>query len=102
MYRGGVPAFPPRGNWATRAARNELYGNALNEALFMHPGQYLTRSLVFFDNRVVDGVVNGSAAVVGAVSGALRTVQTGFARSYALTMFGGAILLVAFLVLVRL
>ena len=102
MYRGGVPAFPPRGNWATRAARNELYGNALNEALFMHPGQYLTRSLVFFDNRVVDGVVNGSAAVVGAISGALRTVQTGFARSYALTMFGGAILLVAFLVLVRL
>ena len=42
------------------------------------------------------------ASVVGAVSGALRTVQTGFARSYALTMFGGAILLVAFLVLVRL
>jgi NADH-quinone oxidoreductase subunit L len=68
----------------------------------MLPGQVLTRSLVFFDNRVVDGFVNGMAAVVGGVSGALRTVQTGFARSYALTMLGGAVLLVALLVLVRL
>jgi NADH-quinone oxidoreductase subunit L len=101
VYRREVPVVPPRGSVLTRAAREELYGNQINETLTMRPGQYLTRSLVFFDHRVVDGVVNGSAAVVGAVSGALRSVQNGFARSYALTMLGGAIGLIALLVLVR-
>ena len=68
----------------------------------MRPGQYLTRSLVWFDNRVVDGVVNGTAATIGGLSGRLRRLQTGFARSYALSMLGGAALVVAALVLVRL
>ena len=31
----------------------------------MRPGQYLTRSLVFVDNRGVDGAVGGLAALVG-------------------------------------
>ena len=37
----------------------------------MRPGQYLTRSLVFFDNRGVDGAVNGLAALIGGTSGRL-------------------------------
>ncbi len=102
LYRREVPVTPPAGSLLTRAAREELYGNEINETLTMLPGQVLTRSSVFFDNRVVDGFVNGMAAVVWGVSGALRTVQNGFARSYALTMLGGAVLLVALLVLVRL
>lgn len=100
-YRREIPVVPPRGTVLTRAAREELYGNQINEGLFMRPGLHLSRSSVFFDNRVVDGFVNGTATAVAAVSGALRTVQTGFARSYALTMLGGAVLLLALLVLVR-
>ena len=46
-------------NPLTTAARRDLYGDAFNEAVFMRPGQYLTRFLVCFDNRVVDGAVNG-------------------------------------------
>ena len=56
----------------------------------MRPGHYLTRALVFFDNRGIDGVVNGLAAGVGGGSGRLRRAQTGFVRSYALSMLGGA------------
>jgi len=67
----------------------------------MRPGQYLTRFLVFFDNRVVDGFVNGSAAFVGGLSGRARRLQTGFARSYAMFMFVGAAVVVAAVVLVR-
>jgi NADH-quinone oxidoreductase subunit L len=67
----------------------------------MRPGQYLTRFLVFFDNRVVDGAVSGFAAMVGGISGRTRRVQTGFARSYALSMFAGAAILVVAVVLVR-
>ncbi|HWG16012.1 MAG TPA: NADH-quinone oxidoreductase subunit L, partial [Streptosporangiaceae bacterium] len=68
----------------------------------MRPGQWLTRLSVFFDNRGVDGLVNTAAAVVGGSSGRLRRVQTGFVRSYALSMFFGAALLVAALLAVRL
>jgi NADH-quinone oxidoreductase subunit L len=103
MYdRNPVPEVAPRGSWLTRAARAELYGNEVNEALLMRPGQYLTRWLVWFDNRVVDGAVNGSAAVIGGLSGRVRRLQTGFTRSYALSMLGGAAVVAAVLVLVRL
>jgi NADH-quinone oxidoreductase subunit L len=60
----------------------------------MRPGQWLTRLAVFFDNRGVDGMVNGLAALVGGSSGRLRRVQTGFVRSYALSIFVGATVLV--------
>lgn len=85
----------------TTAARRDLYGDAFNETIFMRPGQYLTRSLVFFDNRVVDGAVNGSAAIVGGSSGRLRRWQTGYVRSYALSIVVGTALVVAALLLVR-
>src|SRR3954467_1824574 len=83
------------------AARRDLYGDAVNEAVFMRPGQYLTRFLVFFDNRGVDGFVRGTAAFVGGTSGRLRRFQTGFVRTYALSMFGGAVLIVAALLFLR-
>jgi NADH-quinone oxidoreductase subunit L len=85
----------------TTAARRDLYGDAVNEAVFMRPGQYLTRLLVFFDNRGVDGVVNGLAAAIGGTSGRLRRLQTGFVRSYALSMFAGAAVIVAALLIAR-
>jgi NADH-quinone oxidoreductase subunit L len=86
----------------TVAARKDLYGDAINEGGVMVPGQYLTRSLVYFDNRGVDGAVNGMAALFGGSSGRVRRLQTGFVRSYALSMFGGAAIVVVALLLVRL
>jgi len=85
----------------TWAARRSLYGDALNESVFMRPGAYLTRALVFFDGKGVDGAVNGLAALVGGSSARARRTQTGFARSYALSMLAGAVAVTAALVLVR-
>ncbi len=103
MYlRNPVPLEAPTGSVMTRAARQDFYQDAINESLFMRPGQYLTRFLVFFDNRVIDGFVNGSAALIGGGSARLRRWQTGFVRSYALFMLAGAVLVVGALVLVRL
>ena len=102
MYgRQPVPVTAPVGSGLTVAARNSLYGDTVNESLFMRPGQYLTRSLVFFDNRVIDGFVNGFAAVVGGASSRGRRSQNGFARSYALSMFVGAAIVTLAVVLVR-
>jgi NADH-quinone oxidoreductase subunit L len=84
-----------------RAARRDLYANAINETLIARPGTWLTRALVFVDNRGIDGVVNGTAALLGGSSGRLRRLQTGFVRSYALSMLGGTVLVVAALLAVR-
>jgi len=97
-----VPRVAPVGGVLTRAARRDLYQDSVNEALFMRPGQYLTRILVFLENRGLDGIVNGLAAAIGGSAGRLRRLQAGFVRSYALTMFGGAALVVVALLLVRL
>jgi NADH-quinone oxidoreductase subunit L len=101
MYvRRPVPVEAPVGSLATRAARQDFYQDAFNETVAMRPGQYLTRTLVFVDNRVVDGLVNGTAAAFGGGSARLRRWQTGFVRSYALSMLAGAVLVVGLLVLV--
>ena len=103
MY-GRVPVSQtaPAGSWPVVAARKDLYGDAFNESVLMRPGQWLTRLSVYFDNRGVDGLVNSLAALVGGTSGRWRKLQTGFVRSYALSMFFGAALLVALLLAVRL
>jgi NADH-quinone oxidoreductase subunit L len=101
--REDVPRLAPaRVSPVTKAARADLYGDAFNEAAFMRPGQYLTRSLVYVDNRGVDGGVNGLAALVGGTSGRVRRWQTGFVRSYALSMLAGSALVVLALLAVRL
>jgi NADH-quinone oxidoreductase subunit L len=102
MYgRRPVPAVAPAAGFPVVAARKDLYGDAFNESVLMRPGQWLTRLSVYFDNRGVDGLVNTLAATVGGSSGRMRRLQTGFVRSYALSMFVGAVLLVGALLLVR-
>jgi NADH-quinone oxidoreductase subunit L len=103
LYRRDIPReVPVRVSPATTFARKDLYGDALNEAVFMRPGQYLTRTMVFGDNRGVDGLVNGMAALFGGLSGRMRRFQTGFVRSYALSMVFGAAFVVVALLAVRL
>ncbi|SEL36227.1 NADH-quinone oxidoreductase subunit L [Blastococcus sp. DSM 46786] len=90
--RREVPVTAPvRVSPVTRAARHALYADAVNESLFMRPGQWLTRALVWVDNRGVDGAVNGLAAGLGGSSSRLGRAQTGFVRTYALGMLGGAV-----------
>ncbi|CAB4765605.1 MAG: NADH-quinone oxidoreductase subunit L [Actinobacteria bacterium] len=82
----------------TRFARRDLLQDAFNEAVFMRPGQYLTRALSFFDRKVVDGAVNGTGALFGGLSVRVRRVQTGYVRTYALLiLFGAALVLAAML-----
>ncbi|MEU4391560.1 NADH-quinone oxidoreductase subunit L [Kribbella sp. NPDC023855] len=103
LYRRDIPREAPvRVSPATTFARRDLYGDALNEAVLMRPGQYLTRTLVWLDNRGVDGLVNGLAALFGGLSGRMRRYQTGFVRSYALSMVFGAAFVVVALLAVRL
>jgi NADH-quinone oxidoreductase subunit L len=97
-----VPRTAPIGGIVVTAVRHDMYQDAINETLFMRPGQWTTRFLVWAENRGLDGIVNGLAAVLGGSAGRIRRVQAGFVRSYALTMFGGAAVLIIAVLLVRL
>jgi NADH-quinone oxidoreductase subunit L len=93
---------PASQSFFTVAGRKDLYGDAFNEAVFMRPGQQLTKGLVRLENHGIDGAVNGTAASISSMSSRLRRVQNGFVRSYALTMTVGAAILGVVILLGRL
>ncbi|MFK4067572.1 NADH-quinone oxidoreductase subunit L [Streptomyces sp. NPDC029674] len=99
--RRPVPVTAPRGSVLTRAARRDLLQDDFNHVVLVRGGEHLTRSLVYVDHTLVDGVVNGTAASMGGLSGRLRKLQNGYARSYAVSMFGGAAVLIAATLLMR-
>ncbi|MFE2476511.1 NADH-quinone oxidoreductase subunit L [Streptomyces sp. NPDC059389] len=102
MYgRRPVPVVAPRGSLLTRAARRDLLQDDFNHVVLVRGGEHLTRSLVYVDHSLVDGAVNGTAAAVGGASGRLRKLQNGYARSYAVSMFGGTAILIAATLLMR-
>ena len=95
-----VPVEPQTGSLLTRAARVDLYQDAVNENLLMRPGQYLTRSLVYADKKTVDGGLMGAAGAVGIVGEAVKKIQNGFVRSYAAMMLAGFGVLVVVVLIV--
>ena len=103
IYGKSVPIEPPQKvSVLTIAARNNLYDDATNDIVAVRPTWYTARFLVWFDNRVVDGAVNASAAFIGGASGRLRRLQNGFTRSYALVMVIGVLIVFGVLALVGL
>ncbi|GFO67395.1 NADH-quinone oxidoreductase subunit L [Geomonas limicola] len=79
-----------------RAVYNKWYMDEIYDFAFVNPckalGNFLWKG---FDVVVVDGCVNGVAAVVKGFSGVLRYVQTGFVHNYAFSMTLGVVVIVA-------
>ncbi len=89
-YTGATLPVEEGGYW-TAALRaygiDDLYGR-----LVVAPGKALaTWSARVFDLAIIDGVVNGTARVTGAVGSSLRRLQTGWVRGYALGIAGGVL-----------
>jgi NADH-quinone oxidoreductase subunit L len=61
----------------------------------------LTRASMLFNDNGIDGAVNNVATAVARTSVRLRRLQTGFARTYGLSMLAGATVIVAALLMVR-
>ena len=96
MYRKEVPVVAPeKVSVFTRIARKDLMQDVFNEAVLMRPGQKLTEGLVKTDYFAIDGLVRLVAGIFAGTSTALRKIQNGYVRSYALIMVGGALALIA-------
>jgi NADH-quinone oxidoreductase subunit L len=69
---------------------NKWYFDELIDVLVVRPtlavGRFASRT---FERLVVDGIVTGTVGLVREAGGVVRTVQSGFVRSYALLLVGG-------------
>ncbi len=65
------------------------------------PGRWVFDAIAWFDKTIIDGAVMGAARVVWGSAGALRKGQTGNVRNYAGVVGIGAVLVLAWFVIVR-
>jgi NADH-quinone oxidoreductase subunit L len=80
------------------ALRRALYFDDAYDATLGRPSEALARfAAVVVENRVIDGAVNGTGRLARGVGGALRRLQTGFVRQYALGIVVGAVALLAWM-----
>jgi NADH-quinone oxidoreductase subunit L len=93
-YRTVSDIAPEDVSILTKAARKDLYQDVLNDKALVAPGTLLTAGLATTDDRVIDGGVRFVGSFLGATSDALRKVQNGFVRSYALLMLAGLVITV--------
>jgi NADH-quinone oxidoreductase subunit L len=98
------PAFPARlaeqARGAYRLLLNKYFVDELYDAAVVRPTVGLSSWLwKLFDVRVVDGLVNGTAALVAASSRQWRRLQTGDVQQYAFSFLVGAVLILGWLVL---
>jgi NADH-quinone oxidoreductase subunit L len=85
---------------AWRVLASKLYVDEAYELLTVKFGGALVRFAAGpVDQGLIDGTVNGVAREVRAVATRSRRLQTGFVRTYAVGVLGGAVLLLVFLVL---
>lgn len=73
---------------------NKYYVDEVYDATVINPIVNSSRSFLWkmFDNKIIDGLVNGLARSVGDVSSLIRKMQTGIVQSYALVMMIGILL----------
>ena len=81
---------PEKVSVLTRIVRQDLLQDAANEAIFMRPGQALTKTLIAVDEKVIDGAVHGVGAMAIGSGSELRKSQTGYVRSYSALILVGA------------
>ena len=92
VQRRPVPETAPEDvSFVTRAARADLYGDAINEGLVVAPGRRLVGGLFVLDRSGTDGAFMGGGSAIAAIGGQLRKIQTGYVRTYALSVLLGAV-----------
>jgi len=81
------------------ASLNKWYFDDLNHLLFFVIGGAVANGVMWFDVKVVDGIVNGVGAVTTSVGDGVRHVQTGRVQNYALGIAIGLIVIATLFIL---
>lgn len=86
-----VPRRPRPASAIVDAARRDLYQDDVNEALFMKPGLAATSIVRVLDKSLIDALVESLGSGASALGKAFGRLQNGYARSYAMYMSIGTI-----------
>lgn len=87
--KGDVNTAVPAGNALVHAARNDLFQDQINEALFVTPVSALVTTAAVGDQKVVDGAANCMGRLAKGTGKLVSLTQTGNARTYASYTMGG-------------
>jgi NADH-quinone oxidoreductase subunit L len=79
--------------WLYRASFAKWWFDELNDFIFVRFGGWIARALWWFDVRVVDGTVNGIAALTQGTGRGIRQIQTGRVQNYALGIAAGLLVM---------
>jgi NADH-quinone oxidoreductase subunit L len=89
-----------RFGWVHKLVYNKYWMDEIYDVLFVKSIVDLSRFLWrAFDDRVIDGIVNGVADLVRGWAGWLRLVQTGLVKDYALSILVGVLAIIGYFVL---
>ncbi|SDB80705.1 NADH dehydrogenase subunit L [Raineyella antarctica] len=103
LYREDVPDVAPMNvSLMTQIGRNDLYGDAFNLAAFTNTGNGVVTAVQAVDDHAIDAVANGTGTAFGQLGQLFKRGETGYVRSYALTMVAGSVLIGVVLILGRL
>jgi NADH-quinone oxidoreductase subunit L len=96
MYSAGLrPAVRGALRPAYQFLVHKWYFDELYNMVFERTTYALAQASWWLDRRMIDGAVDGVARSVDDASNDLRPVQSGYVRSYALSLFFGVVVLVA-------
>jgi NADH-quinone oxidoreductase subunit L len=77
---------------------NKYFVDELYDAAIVHPIKVISTEGLWrgFDVKVIDGAVNGTAAIVSGGASVLRRLQSGSVRAYAGGLFVGVVLILGY------
>ena len=96
-YKDRVPSDEPA-NALQRVVANKFYVDEIYNTFIVQPIRNASHFLLWklFDTGIIDGIVNGVAALIRVIGGMFRRLQTGVVQAYIVSMVIGIVLFLAY------
>lgn len=96
-YKNRVPSEEPT-NSLQKLVANKYYIDEIYNTFIVQPIKNASHFLLWklFDSGIIDGIVNGVAALVRFIGGMLRRLQTGLVQAYIVSMVIGIVIFLAY------
>ena len=96
-YKDRVPSAEPT-NTLQKLVANKFYVDEIYNTFIVQPIKNASHFLLWklFDTGIIDGIVNGVAALIRVIGGTLRRLQTGLVQVYIVSMVVGIVLFLAY------
>ncbi|MFI5264069.1 MAG: NADH-quinone oxidoreductase subunit L, partial [Candidatus Kapaibacterium sp.] len=80
---------------------NKFYVDEIYDKTIIQPTYNISNSFLYkiVDVKIIDGIVNGSAATIDWISGMIRKIQTGIVQNYAVMIVVGILALVSYVLI---